>query len=200
MLEKIPDILHFWFGDDEPPYREVSKNWWQKDEAFDNLIRVDFEDVIECASDSKLDFWLEQPTGCLAYIILLDQFPRNAYRNLPKSFAFDHLAKSACLHAIEQEFDKDLDLVQRQFLYMPLEHSEDLDDQNHCVALFKKLWNISQTEQPHCEPMMKSAYEFALAHYEIIYRFGRFPHRNDILGRSSTQEEISFLKEPNSGF
>lgn len=199
MLEKIHDILHFWFGDSEQ-YELVAFNWWKKDDDFDSQIRDNFEETLVCATNGKLKPWLSQPLGCLAYIVLTDQFPRNIYRNTPQAFSYDNLAKEACLHALEHELDKDLNVVQRQFMYMPLMHSESLDDQKQCVGLFKKLLLISEDESPEYLPMMSTGHDFAVRHYEIIERFGRFPHRNQILGRESSGEELAFLKEPNSGF
>jgi uncharacterized protein (DUF924 family) len=192
MLEKVTEILDFWFKNE--------KNWWSGTEAFDQEIRTRFETVHHSAAQGKLDAWLELPHTCLAYIILLDQFSRNMYRNTPLAFAQDPLALAACMHGREQKLDKDLPVKQRLFFYMPLEHSENIDDQKLCLALMRQLIDDAQKEDPAQVSQMQQAFDFAQRHYDIIAQFGRFPHRNIILDRESTQDELLFLSLPNSSF
>lgn len=200
MLEKIHDILHFWFGEPDDDIHQVAKTWWQKDDAFDAKIRNNFEETLVDATHGKLDIWLDQPISCLAYIILLDQFPRNIYRGTPQAFSYDDKARQACKLAIDNEHDKYLSLIQRQFVYMPLQHSEDLEDQKYCVALFQKLLDLAERDDSIYIPLMRQGLEYAIKHHEVIEAYGRFPHRNEILGRENTEEEIEYLKRPDSGF
>lgn len=172
-------VLDFWFG--QPP-----KAWFTKDIAFDGEIRRRFGDTYEAARARRLDAWLEAPRGCLAYIILLDQFPRNMFRGEAAAFATDPLALSATRRMLESGWDRGLGVDERTFAYLPLEHSEVLDDQDLCCELMR--------------PLGDEVYRYALRHRDIIRRFGRFPHRNATLGRASTPEEVEFLKQPGSGF
>lgn len=200
MLEKVNEILSFWFGKDPARPLENQKNWWQKDEHFDQEIKRKFGDLLELAIEGKLTLWQEAPKSCLAYIILLDQFSRNIYRGTPKSFSQDSLALTACQKGIEHKLDRDLDLIHRQFFYMPLEHSEELLVQQESVAQFKHLYLLSKEHSIQYQTALKGALGFAIRHLEIIEAFGRFPHRNAILSRQSTAQEISFLNQPNSSF
>ncbi len=177
------DVLTFWFADGPAEIRAI---WFQKNLAFDAEIEQRFAKIQSAAAAGKLEDMANTPLGCLALIIILDQFPRNLFRDEGRSFATDGEALRLAQDAIEKGFDQGLSAVQRQFLYMPYQHSEDLEDQKLSVALFKSLGEES--------------YSFAMRHLEIIERFGRFPHRNAILGRDSTDEEIRFLTEPNSSF
>ena len=177
-----PDIIiDFWFSDRARPLH------FRKSQEFDREITRQFLSTYEKASRRELDGWREVAIDCLALIIVLDQFPRNMFRDDPRSFDKDDLACRTSHLALSQGFDEGLTSEQRSFLYMPFMHSEDLADQELSVALFEK-------------PGMGSSLEFALAHRDIIARFGRFPHRNEILGRQSTPQEIVFLTEPGSGF
>ncbi|MGO1118799.1 DUF924 family protein [Rhodovibrionaceae bacterium A322] len=174
-------VLDFWFA------AETAEKWWVKDEAFDQQVRETLGELHQQAAEWKLDYWRDTAEGCLALVILLDQVPRNIYRNDPRSFAFDAAARDITNHALEVGFDMLLSEEQRQFIYMPLEHSEVLDDQERCVELIGALGNENTTN-------------YAIAHRDIVSRFGRFPHRNAVLGRESTAEETAFLKEPGSSF
>ncbi len=200
MLEKVNEILHFWFGTDKTQPLAKASLWFSAKPEVDEEIRKRFEHVHHLAAKGELDNWLESPLSCLAYIILLDQFSRHIYRGSPLAFTQDYLARQACQKGREQKLDKDLNLIQRQFFYMPLEHSEELNDQKLCLVLMKQLVEEAQSAQPTMLEAMKSGFEYAKQHYDIILNFGRFPHRNEILERESTQEEILFLGLPNSKF
>jgi uncharacterized protein (DUF924 family) len=184
------DVLLFWFGPaDERGRRD--KRWFEKDDAFDRECRNRFLRLHEEAAAGRLGTWKQAPDECLALILLLDQFPRNMFRGTPRAFATDPLALEAARHAVAQGFDKTLLPVERMFVYLPFEHSEALEDQEKACELSKPLTAYPETAD---------AYRYAVLHRDIIRRFGRFPHRNAILGRASTPEEIEFLKQPGSSF
>ncbi|MDJ0509331.1 MAG: DUF924 family protein [Crocosphaera sp.] len=185
-------ILAFWFGEPEDfDYGKPRKFWFIKDSEVDQQVHDTFLPVYEQAVSRKLDEWKDTPLSCLALILLLDQFPRNMFRNLPQSFATDNHALELAQYAVSRQFDGQLLPVQRWFIYLPYEHSENLIHQQQAIALFSMLSN---------DPDSQSAIKFAGHHYQIIERFGRFPHRNKILGRISTSEEIEFLSKPGSSF
>ncbi|MBM3546236.1 MAG: DUF924 domain-containing protein [Alphaproteobacteria bacterium] len=187
------DILHFGFGAPGTSvcgtFREA---WFKKDPAFDEEIRRYFLSTTEAAARGELDRWQADREGALALVILLDQFPRNLYRGSPKAFAADPKAREVARIAIERGFDMQSTSCERMFLYLPFEHSELLADQERSVELFKRL--------AEDDPARADIVPYALRHQEIIQRFGRFPHRNEALGRESTEAEIAFLKEPMSSF
>ncbi len=185
-------ILDFWYlppGD--PGHGKSRPEWFRKDAAFDLLIRERFGDRIEQALAGGFLEWDGEPRGALARIILLDQFTRNAFRDTPRAFAGDPLALPAALALVGTGGDRLLAPVERWFVYLPLEHAEDIAIQERSVALFNAL---------AAEPGMEGIVEYAVRHRDIVARFGRFPHRNRILGRASTPEEEEFLKQPGSGF
>src|SRR5688572_19613046 len=177
------EVLRFWFGEGAE-YGAVHKRWFAKDPAFDAEVLARFLKLNEELSASRA--WLDGPRECLARIIVLDQFPRNMFRGTPRAFASDPLALSAARHAIARGFDGDWLRVEKIFGYLPFEHSESLPDQERACELMR--------------PLGAEQYDYALRHKAIIERFGRFPHRNAILGRKSTPDEIEFLKRPGSGF
>jgi len=183
-------ILAFWFG--EARERGQSRaQWFKKDAAFDEEIRTRFLPVYEQGIDGAFDHWKEQPQSCAALIVLLDQFPRNMFRGTRRAFEADGMARKATRFALAREHDRVLRPVERMFVYLPLEHSEHLPDQELCLRLMKELAGFRETRDIHV---------WAEKHLVIIRRFGRFPHRNAILGRQSTAEEIGFLAQPASGF
>ena len=186
------EILGFWFGlEDEEGYGEFREAWFTKDPAFDREVRDRFEEAYEEAAAGRLDHWKEEARSCLALIILLDQLPRNMFRGDPKTYATDDKALEAARHAVEHAYDRELPPYGRLFLYLPFEHSEDLEDQRLSVELFRGL---------SAEMGSKDLLGYAVRHLEIVERFGRFPHRNEILGRATTPEEAEFLREPGSSF
>ena len=184
------EVLLFWFG--KPAERgKRHKRWFEKSDAFDGEVRERFLGLYEEASVGHRAHWEARPHDCLALIVVLDQFPRHMFRGTPRAFATDDQALHAARHAVEQGYDRVLLPVERLFAYLPFEHSEALEDQLRACDLTKPLEAFAETAD---------AYRFAVAHLEIIRRFGRFPHRNAALGRASTPEEIEFLKQPGSSF
>jgi uncharacterized protein (DUF924 family) len=175
------EIIDFWFSELEP------KQWWQKDLEFDSMIQSRFGSLHEQAKAGELFLWRETAFGSLAEVIVLDQFSRNIYRQKPESFACDPLALALAQVAISKGFDAELPKTERSFLYLPFMHSESRLIHIEAVKLFESLG-------------MPDTLEFEHKHKAIIDRFGRYPHRNDILGRESTAEEIEFLKQPDSSF
>lgn len=199
-METAHTLLQFWFGtsdDDAEVARAQSALWWSKDASTDTTIRTRFAGLLAQAEDGALDDWLATPRGRLALIVLTDQFPRNMYRDTPEAFAFDHLARAWCEAGLALGADQALRPIERVFFYLPLEHSEALADQQRAVALFEAL---SGDGAATLQPTLASNLDFALRHRDIIARFGRFPHRNRILGRASTPEETAFLREKGSSF
>lgn len=191
-MAHIEEIIDFWFGKPEPGQAQSRKVWFQKDPDFDQEIQTRFLADYDRAAAGAFVSWQSFPQGCLALVLLLDQFPRNLFRGNPQSFATDAQAIAITQHAIQQDFDQMLSPIQRWFLYIPFMHSEKLADQQRSVELFRQL---SQEE-----PETASAYEYAIKHLQVIERFGRFPHRNAILGRQTTSEEAEFLQQPGSSF
>ncbi len=167
------DVVSFW--------KEAGPSkWFRKDAAFDAAFRNRFLAAHERAAKGELDHWRQTAAGALALLILLDQFPRNCFRGTARMFATDAKAKALAADAIELGHDQATDENLRSFFYLPFEHSEELADQQRAVAL--------------TEPLGGESHRYALIHLDVIERFGRFPHRNDVLGRASTPEEIAFLK------
>ena len=196
----IDEILAFWFGTKKASGRAADGKaalWWGKSEDTDREIRQRFEPVYEQITHGGHQDWQKTPHGALAYIIVLDQFSRNMFRDTPKMYAADHLAVAAVKAGLDAGYDRELVCDECSFLYMPLMHSEALVDQEHCVQLFADLCErVPDSERKDFE----NSYDFAIQHRDIVARFGRFPHRNEILGRESTPEELTFLKEPGSSF
>jgi uncharacterized protein (DUF924 family) len=182
-------VLRFWFGS-PPEYGTRLKRWFAKEVTFDASCR-EFLHVFEEIFAGGRRSWLEQRADCLARIIVLDQFPRNMFRDTARAFSGDGRAVESAHHIVAQGFDRDLLPVEKHFAYLPFEHSEALEDQLRACELTAPLAAFPETDD---------AYRYALAHRDIIARFGRFPHRNAILGRASTPEELAFLKQPGSSF
>jgi uncharacterized protein (DUF924 family) len=176
---KAGEVLGFWF-------EAHSKDWFVKNPAFDAEIRSRFLALHEAAAAGQLAHWADDPPACLALVIVLDQFPRNMFRGEVRAFATDALARAAARVILERGWNKAMTPPQQLFAYLPFEHSESLADQVLCCELMKDF----DAEQ----------LRYAIRHREIIERFGRFPHRNAILGRESTEAELEFLNEPGSAF
>jgi uncharacterized protein (DUF924 family) len=181
MVNAIRTILHFWFTELTP------KHHFAKDAALDEAIRSRVAATLEAAARCELFAWRATPEGRLAEVLVLDQFSRNVYRDTPRAFAQDALALALAQELVASGQDRSLPLAQRSFAYMPYMHSESALVHTQAVALF-------------AQPGMEDNLRFELRHKEIIDRFGRYPHRNDLLGRESTPEELVFLSEPGSGF
>jgi uncharacterized protein (DUF924 family) len=175
------DIIHFWYTEIPP------RNWFIKDLAFDTMLKRRFGDIHQRAAAGELAHWRKKPLGKLAEIIVLDQFSRNLFRDSSKAFAYDGQALVLAQSAIEQGADLGLLPKQKSFMYMPFMHSESAVIHKQGVSLFQ-------------QSGLEDNYEFELKHQVIIDRFCRYPHRNDILGRSSTPEELVFLSQPGSSF
>lgn len=193
-------ILEFWFGEPADESLVASRQaalWWQKQPALDALIKSRFEALLESAMSHELEHCLLSAQGRLALIILLDQFPRNMYRDTAAAFACDQRAREYCLVGLEQGDDLRLTPLQRVFFYLPLEHAEDRDLQQRSVALYQSL---VQSTRSAGGADLSSYLDFAIKHQQIIERFGRFPHRNSILGRVSSAQELAFLTQPGSSF
>jgi len=173
MIASPETVLAFWR--DAGPGR-----WFKKDAAFDDDIRARFLDTYEAAAAGRLSGWEAAPAPALALLLVLDQFPRNMFRGSARSFAADPLAREVASRAIERGFDRHFDVQERVFFYLPFEHSETLADQERSVALVRALGDAD---------LLK----WAELHADIIRRFGRFPHRNAVLGRASTAQEQAFL-------
>lgn len=188
------EVLDFWFGaPGSVAASQPRREWFVKDASFDADIRTRFGAVIEQALLGGLTDWDAQgPQGTLARILVLDQFTRNAYRNTPQSFAGDALALAAARSLVERGADRALPPLQRAFVYLPFEHAEDAYMQERAVELFTLL----AAEHPGFDEML----DYAHRHRGVIARFGRFPHRNEILGRVSTADETEFLRQPGSRF
>jgi len=201
-LEEISEVLHFWFGElceGQLPDKDKQMTWWMKSKEFDDLIRRKFEKHILLAEKGNLSHWLKTPLGTLAFIIVVDQFPRNIYRDTPGAFLRDALALEVCLEGIEKGFDKGLHPIHRVFFYLPLMHSEDLEIQRLSVEKYSALEN-EYARHLEIRENLSCSTDFAGRHFEIIEKFGRYPHRNAALGRGSTPEEAQFLKEPGNSF
>jgi uncharacterized protein (DUF924 family) len=174
-------VLSFWFSD------EVKAKWWVKEDAFDEAVRTRFGAAFEAARGGAMDHWAQTPEGALALVILLDQVPRNSFRGTPHAFSADDKALAIASAAIDRGFDAALPSDRRNFLYMPFQHSERLEDQERGMGLF-----------PSND--VADGLKYMTLHRDIIARFGRFPHRNSILGRVSTEEELDFLQQPGPSF
>ena len=175
------EILRFWFEEIDPA------KWWAKDESFDLSIRARFAEIHARATRCELFEWRAEARGRLAEIIVLDQFSRNMFRGSPLSFANDALALALAQEAIAARAEQALSPIERSFLYLPFMHSESLKIHEVAMELYRKNG-------------IQGNLDFEIKHKQIIERFGRYPHRNAILGRQSTEEEIEFLKQPGSGF
>jgi uncharacterized protein (DUF924 family) len=183
-------VIDFWFG--APPTESPREQWFRKSEAFDAAIRERFGDLIEQALAGGLREWDRDASGAVARIVLLDQFTRNAFRDTARAFAGDALALEAARAMVAGGRDRALPGVMRQFVYLPFEHAEDRETQRDSVRLFAAL------AADH--PALADVHAWAVRHRDVIARFGRYPHRNALLGRPSTPEEIEFLRQPGSSF
>jgi uncharacterized protein (DUF924 family) len=184
---RAAEILEYWFGADTSAPRDF---WFSKSETVDREIRARFGTAVETALAGSLDQWTATPEGTLALILLLDQFTRNVFRGTPRAFAGDAAALGHASRLVDAGLDRRFEALRRWFIYLPFEHSERLADQYESLRLFGELAGDGQ----------HGPLEWARKHFEVIRRFGRFPHRNDIMGRASTPEEVEFLRQPGSRF
>lgn len=184
------EVLEFWFGSGED-YGKRHKRWFAKDPAFDAELRTRFAPLLEELAAGAYQEWLDEPRACLARIVALDQFSRQIHRDSARAFASDPLALESARRAVQRQYDAAMLPVERLFTYLPFEHSESLADQERACELIEPLAQFPETND---------ALRYAIAHRDIVARFGRFPHRNAALGRRSTSEEREFLKQPGSAF
>lgn len=194
------EVLAFWFGAyplDEAAMLGVQKQWFQKVDRFDQQLRQRFGATLVAALAGQLDGWAQDAEGRLALIVVLDQFTRNAFRDQAASFAGDRQALALALEGLARGDDARLPLMARPFMYLPVEHSEDLAMQDRSVQLFDAL--PAQAEGEVAQTLAGNA-DYAHRHRAVIRRFGRFPHRNAVLGRTSTPEERDYLAQPGAGF
>jgi uncharacterized protein (DUF924 family) len=192
MVPEAQSVLDFWFG--APGSEEAGKRrpeWFRKSEAFDAAIRERFLVTYEDAAAGRLADWETEPRSLLALIIVLDQFPRNIFRGCPQAYATDARALAAAERMAERGWDAEVTPLERSFAYLPFEHAEDPAVQDRSMRLFGELAS---------DPAYADLLEWARKHHVIVKRFGRFPHRNAVLGRASTPEETEFLKQPGSSF
>ncbi len=189
-MERIDEILDFWFKGD-------TSRWFKKDPAFDAEVTERFQNDVARAQRGELDAWCDSPRGCLACVILIDQFSRNIHRGSAQAFAGDARAQAIVIDALVRGDDQRLGAHERLFLYMPLMHAEDLALQDRGLALFSAAANSESGEQAK---LAANFADFGQKHRAIIARFGRFPHRNAVLGRESTAQEAEFLQQPGSSF
>ncbi len=191
-LDDAVAVLRFWFGaPDAPDHGRPRAQWFVKNDDFDRQIADRFGDLIRAAIEGRCDHWLSAPETALACVLVLDQFTRNTGRNTPAMFAGDARALAAARLMVANGWDRLLLPIQRSFVYLPFEHSESPADQQESLRLFALLRD---------DPDAGSTWEWADKHAQVIGRFGRFPHRNQILGRTSTPEELAFLEQPGSRF
>lgn len=194
-MDRSESILKFWFGDPSQPdseYGSFRKVWFKKDATFDQQIRQRFLTDYQQASQGDYDTWINMPRRALALVVVLDQFARNLFRGSAQSFAADPQARAVADLAIARGDEAALLPVERFFLYLPFEHSEELADQHRSVQLFEALAAIA--------PDLRHGLDYAYRHRAVIEQFGRFPHRNAALGRTSTPAELAFLQQPGSRF
>jgi len=185
------EVLDFWFAETN------AAHWFVADAAFDARIRERFGSTMDAAANGRLDCWAVNPQGWLALLILLDQVPRNLHRGDSRAWAQDASAQRVALSGIARGDDRQLPPLQRVFAYLPLEHAEDMALQRQSVALFETL--CTEVPPPQRE-RFDEFLDYARQHHDVIARFGRFPHRNAVLGRTSTPEEMIHLARPDSGF
>ena len=193
------ELLEYWFGDvsDSENLAARGKLWFYSSPEQDNELRERFASLHQQAESGALDAWRENPRSSLALVILLDQLTRNLYRGTSDAFRNDSTALEVSHAGIAQDFDRELHVVERSFYYLPFEHSEQAQHQRRSLELFGDL-------REHCplgyEDFTENCYSYARQHYDIIDRFGRYPHRNRVLGRENTEEEAGFLERDGAGF
>jgi uncharacterized protein (DUF924 family) len=194
MSDTVHTLLNFWFGDlgtADLPSSDRTNLWFGESEKLKETITKEFGNHYDAAIVGKHGDWAESPRGRLALIILLDQFSRYLHRNTAHAFDYDKQAQQLCVDGLREEMDHSLTLIERVFFYMPLVHSEDVEIQEQSIRLFQNLVSLSMTETTQVYQLFLA---YAYAHFRVIKEFGRFPQRNSVLGRSSTDAEKAFLK------
>ncbi|TDJ65027.1 MAG: DUF924 domain-containing protein [Proteobacteria bacterium] len=199
-MTRIEEILSFWFGEidaDGLAKKEQAERWFRANAETDELIRERFASDLQKAIQGQLTSWEQYPRGRLALIVLLGQFSRNIYRGTAQAFAQDELALSLCLQGIDIGHDLALRPIERTFYYLPMEHPESLQIQDRCVQHYQQL---VASVLPATTKKLQSSLDYAISHRDIIARFGRFPHRNKLLGRASTAAEREYLSQGGATF
>lgn len=198
-IETVDDILGFWFADIGEGFNISEQNaiWYQGGQSVDRAIEQQFGPWVESAMKGQLAHWGHSKQSILALVLLLDQFTRNIFRRSSKAFAGDELAREALRYGLSESFDKQMTIVQRSFFYMPFEHSELLSDQQQSVELFRVLLSDTPLEG---KSAVERSVEYAIDHHDIVQRFGRFPHRNEVLERESSAEESAYLEHGGARF
>lgn len=194
MTDEIHELLQYWFGDlghADLPSSDRTNLWFGENEKLKMDMLKRYGHLYEKAIANKLTHWIETPRGRLALIILFDQFSRWTNRNSPNAFAFDKKAQLICQEGLEQHMDQTLTLIERVFFYMPYVHAEDTALQEQSIQLFQNLVSLSMTETTQVYQLFLA---YAYAHFRVIKEFGRFPQRNQVMGRESTESELAFLK------
>lgn len=200
MDDQPENVLDFWFGAPGSAAEiagRQGKLWFGKSLANDQAVIDRFADTLTAATAGRLDHWANTPRGRLALVIVLDQFPHHIHRDRPQAFATDPQSLALSLAALESGEDKKLAPIERVFLYLPLEHAESIEMQKQSVSLYEQLAHEAAADE---RALFDNYLDYARKHLDVVARFGRFPHRNEILGRPSTPEEIEFLKQPGSRF
>lgn len=193
-------VLEFWFGDALASPEQVDARvelWFSRNDDFDREIRRRFAPLPELATRGGLDGWRAEASSALALVLVLDQFPRNLYRNSARAFEFDPFALEVALDSVAQGFDQELHPLPASFFYLPLEHAEAIEPQDRAVRLFEQLTGRASAEQ---RPLFEKFASYARRHRDVIRRFGRFPHRNEMLNRQSTLAEVAYLESGGERF
>lgn len=190
-MKSHQEILDYWFGDESDVARRQRELWFAGDPGVDADVGERFLAEVAAAERGELDHWREHPDAGLALVVLLDQFPLMIFRGQARGYRDGDLALPVARRLVERGFDRGYSPSRRLFAYLPFEHSESLADQELALELFGRIRHL---------PGMELAYEYAIKHWQIVKRFGRFPHRNEALGRSSSAEELAFLQTPGSRF
>jgi uncharacterized protein (DUF924 family) len=194
MTDKIHELLNFWFGNlgsADLPTSDRTNLWFGENDVVKQKLLNLFSMEFEAAVSGELDDWAGSPRGRLALIILLDQFPRYIHRRSSEAFAYDNVAQQLCIDGLRLRMDQSLTLIERVFFYMPLVHSEDSNSQEKSIRLYQDLVSLSMSETTQIYQLFLA---YAYAHFRVIKEFGRFPQRNKVLGRESTEAELAFLK------
>lgn len=200
MDARIDEVIEAWFGADPAPTKEIYQRWFTRSAAFDDELRAKFGPLHADAAAGTLDRWRESARGVLALIVLLDQISRNLYRDDRRAYANDDVALSLARDLLGSGRARELTLYQRMIALLPFEHAEDRDAQAEGVAAFSTLADEARATDPAAAEMITNALKYAEKHRDIVAKFGRFPHRNAVLGRTSSVEELAFLEQPGSSF
>lgn len=200
MDERIEQVIETWFGPGAIPSQQIADRWFAKDPAFDDDLRTKLGPLQADAAAGLLDRWRESPRGELALIILLDQLPRNLYRDDRRAFLTDDVALSLARDVVASGRLRELPLIHRVFALMPFQHAETREAQHQGIGEYAALLDEARDKQPESLAMLQNVLSFAEKHRDIVEKFGRFPHRNGVLGRTSTVEELTFLEQPGSSF